>query len=86
MYVDDLVLYYAMDVTVIEEKLTEDLTRLSEWFETNELIVTLKKGKTECMLLETGKNLSKNDSTGLNIKFKDRLMNYVTSYSYLEFF
>jgi hypothetical protein len=36
MYADDTVLYYAhKEVSIIEEKLTEDLSRLSEWFEQN---------------------------------------------------
>ncbi len=44
MYADDTVLYYAhKDVKIIEQKLTEDMSRLSEWFENNELIVNLKK-------------------------------------------
>jgi hypothetical protein len=84
MYADDTVLYYAhKEVSIIEEKLTEDLSRISEWFEQNELMVNLKKGKTECMLFGTGKNLSKNDDHVLNIKLKEELVNNVTSYSYL---
>jgi hypothetical protein len=46
-------------------------------------MVNLKKGKTECMLFGTGKNLSKNDDHVLNIKLKEELVNNVTSYSYL---
>ena len=46
-------------------------------------MVKLKKGKTECMLFGTGKNLSKNDDHILNIKLKEELVNNVTSYSYL---
>ena len=84
MYADDTVLYYAhKEVSVIEEKLTEDLSRLSEWFEQNELMVNLKKGKTECMVFGTGKNLSKNDDHVLNIKIKEEVVNNATSYSYL---
>ena len=72
MYADDTVLHYAhKEVSIIEEELTEDLSRLSEWFEQNELIVNLKKGTTECMLFGTGKNLSKNDDHVLNIKLKE---------------
>jgi hypothetical protein len=62
VYADDTVLHYAhKEVSIIEEKLTEDLSRLLEWFEQNELMVNLKKGKTECTLFGTGKNLSKNE-------------------------
>ncbi len=74
MYADDTVLYYAhKEVNVIEEKLTEDLLRLSEWFEQNELMVNLKKGKTECMLFGTGKNLAKNYDHCMKIKLKKNL-------------
>jgi hypothetical protein len=84
MYADDTVLHYAhKEVSIIEEELTEDLPRLSEWFEQNELMVNLKKGKTEYMLFGTGKNLSKNDGHVLNIKLKEEWVNIVTSYSFL---
>ena len=46
-------------------------------------MVNLKKGKTECMLFGTGKNLSKNDDHVVAVKFKDKLVNNTTSYSYL---
>jgi hypothetical protein len=84
MYADDTVLYYAhKDVKIIEQKLTEDMSRLSEWFENNELIVSLKKGKTECMLFGTGRNLSKNKEHELNIMYNNTVVNYTTSYTYL---
>ena len=84
MYADDTILYYAhKDVKIIEQKLTEDMSRLSEWFENNELIVNLKKGKTECMLFGTGRNLSKNKEHELNIMYNNTVVNYTTSYTYL---
>ena len=56
MFADDTVIYYAhKEVNVIEERLTEDLSRLSKWFEQNELIVNLKKGKLNVCCLEQGK-------------------------------
>jgi hypothetical protein len=84
MYADDIVLYYAhKDVKTIEQKLTEDMSHLSEWFEKNELIVHLKNGKTECMLFGTGRNLSKIKEHDLNIMYNNTLVNYTTSYTYL---
>ena len=84
MFADDTVIYYAhKEVNVTEERLTEDLSWLSKWFEQNGLIVNLKKGKTECMLFGTGKNLAKNNDHGMEIKLNKELVNYVTSYSYL---
>ena len=84
MYADDIVLYYAhKDVKTIEQKLTEDMSHLSEWFEKNELIVKLQRGKTECMLFCTGRNLSKIKEHELNIMYNNTLVNYTTSYTYL---
>lgn len=71
-----MVLYYApKDVKTIEQKLTEDMSHLSEWFEKDELIVNLKKGKTECMLFDTGKNLSKIKEHELNIMYNNTVVN-----------
>ena len=68
MYADDTVLYYAhKDVKIIEQKLTEDMSRLSEWFERNELVVNLKTAKTECMLFGIGRKLTKFKEYELNI-------------------
>ena len=84
MYADDTVLYYAhKDVKIIEQKLTEDMSRLSEWFEQNELVVNLKTGKTECMLYGTGRKLSKFKEHELNIMHNNTVVNYTTSYTYL---
>ncbi len=74
-----LIYYYAhKEVNVIEEKLTEDLSRLSEWFEQNELMINLKKTKPNICCLEQGKTWLK-----MKIKLEEELVNYVTSYSYL---
>ena len=61
MYADDTVLYYgSKDVLAIERVLTKELKNLSDYFSKNELIINLNKGKTELMLLGTGKKLSSN--------------------------
>ena len=46
------------DIYIIEQNLSQDLERLAEWFTENEMILNLKKGKTECMLIGTAKRLA----------------------------
>ena len=74
---------YHKDVKIIAQKLAEDMSRLSEWFERNELVVNLKTGKTECMLFGTGRKLSKFKEHELSIMYNNTVANYRTSYTYL---
>ena len=43
------------------------INRLASWFRDNELIINLKKGKTEVMLFGTAKRLSGFDRKELNL-------------------
>ena len=52
----------------MEKKLSEDLTSLKSWFDKNELIINLKKGKTESMIFGTLKRLNKLKSKVMEIK------------------
>ena len=48
MYADDTVIYYAhSDINVIEKVLNKEMSYLSRYFYQNELILNLKKVKTE---------------------------------------
>lgn len=50
-YADDTVLYVAAtDASEIEIKLNEDMEEIFKWCNDNELILNMKKGKTEFML------------------------------------
>ena len=54
MYADDTVIYTPdKSFSTIKSNLTEDFARVSTWLEENQLIVNLRKGKTECMLFTT---------------------------------
>ena len=58
-YADDTVIFTSSsDLDVIQNYLTQDLNNLSSWFRGNELIINLKKGKTEVMLFGTSKCLN----------------------------
>ena len=68
--------------TLIQRNLSEDLNNLCHWFEENELIINLKKGKIETILFGTSKriNLQWNE---LNISVKGTCINNTFSYKYL---
>ena len=51
MYADDTVIYTSdKSFYTIKYNLIENFARVATWIEENQLIVNLKKGKTECML------------------------------------
>jgi len=59
MYADDTVIYSSRkSKSKIEEDLEFDLNRISNYFKENELIVNLKKSKTETMIFGTAKHLA----------------------------
>ena len=59
-YVDDNVVYYSnVDVHTIEDVLNIEMDSTGEYCKENELLLNLKKGKTEAMLFGTSKRISK---------------------------
>jgi len=56
-----------LDLDAIQHNLNEDINSLASWFRENELIIHLKKGKTEVMLFGRAKRLSGFDGKDLNI-------------------
>ena len=57
---------------------------LHNYLETNELIINLKKGKTECMLFGTAKRIATLPKVReLKIYYNGTLINSTTSYKYL---
>ena len=82
-YADDTVLYFAgKELKSIGKALSADMSTLASWFSENELILNLKKGKTEAMLFGMGKRLSMRPIT-LNIMYLDNAVNVTTTYKYL---
>ena len=52
MYADNTIVYYvASDVKIIERKMNEDFKYIAQYLDDTELVINLKKGKTESMLL-----------------------------------
>ena len=54
---------------------------LAEWFKENDLILSLKKGKTEAMIFGTNKRLAMLNIC-LNVKYQHHTVNVTTSYRY----
>ena len=51
IYADDTVIYVpGKDIFIIESRLSDDMNRIANWCTKNELILNLKRGKTEAML------------------------------------
>ena len=58
MYADDTVLFFAnKDPKEIEKHLNADLENAAAYFRENELVINLKKEKTEVMLFGAAKRL-----------------------------
>lgn len=63
LYSDDAVIYFAdKDISIIQERLNADLECISNWFSDNNLIVNLKKSKTECVLFGTDKKAARSEN------------------------
>ena len=83
-YADDAVIYMSStSLDEMEKKLSEDLTSLKSWFDKNELIINLKKGKTESMIFGTSKRLNKLKSKVMEIKLNGEKINGTSNYKYL---
>ena len=83
MYADDTVVY--VDNTnkeIVEKFLNADLQRVASYFDENELLINLRKGKTEAMIFGTGKRLSKTNKH-LDVSFQQQPINNVSEYKYL---
>ena len=67
----------------IERNLYNDIKNLLTWFRKNELIINLKKGKTESMIFRTVKRLNRLEGRQLNLLVNGLPINGTTSYKYL---
>ena len=80
-YADDSVIYTSSkDVDIIQQRLSEDMNNLCDWFKDNELIINIKKEKTETTLFGTSKRIKHQDED-LNISVNGS--NIVSIYKYL---
>ena len=82
-YADDTVIFFGDKCTkTIENALNVDLQSVAKYCEENELILNLKAGKTEVMLLGTAKRI-KLYGENLTIIYNNSKINCVSQYVYL---
>ena len=67
----------------VEGKLNNDLQHLKAWFDENELLVNLKKGKTESMIFGTAKRLGKTEKKEVKVEVNGTSIAETLSYKYL---
>ena len=83
-YADDTALLIShKDVNVIETLLNIDLSNICHWLEKNELIINMKKGKTEFMVFGTNPRLKKLAYPPIKLSYRNVPVCYTTSYTYL---
>ena len=68
----------------IKKKLSEDLTILKSFFDNNELIINMKKGKPESMIFGTSKRLNKLKARVVEIELNGGEINGTSNYKCLR--
>lgn len=85
LYADDTVVYYSGKTSEeIIKILNDDLQELGKWFKENNLVINMKKGKTEFVLYGTAKRISMQQLSGeQSVTICGENVNQSTSYDYL---
>ena len=84
MHADDTVIYFSDNsIESIQNNLQKDFDSLSRYFYSNELIMNLKKGKTELMLFGTDQRIRRLDNSKITIQHDYHTINMTKSYKYL---
>ena len=82
-YADDIVIFISgKNLSNIETKLNMDLEKISAYFYFNELIINLRKRKSEVMLFGSSQQLKKNGKL-LNVMYEGNKINFVVQCNYL---
>ena len=82
-YADDTVKFFTDNkLETIQKALNEDMEQIGDYCRKNELLLNLKKGKTEVMLFGTAQRL-RQQKENLEIVYNNTVINFVTEYLYL---
>ena len=83
MYSDDTVLYVShKSKEKIGNDLNQDMQNLLSYFRKNELVINLKKGKTETILFGRAKRLK--TAGEIDVLYNNQRINFTETYKYLE--
>ena len=81
---DDTVIFCAdKNTDVIQKRVEEDFSSLSDWLAENELMINCKKGKTEVMMFGTSQRLNKTDNSTLQLYHNSSPIAATQTYKYL---
>ena len=81
LYADDTVIYYADKICErIEEQLNNDMGQISNWFIQNNLVINLKRSKTECVLYGTYQRMSRSRTMEIKINGTTTVQSEVYEY------
>ena len=82
MYADDTIIYTSdKSFSTIKSNLTKEFAQVATWLEENQLIVNLRRGKTECMLFRMSQ-CTKNKT--LDVVHHHRTLSETNLYKYLS--
>jgi len=83
-YADDTVIFYShKDLKIIQNVLNEEFSNITKWLKKSELVINIKKGKTEVMTFGTSKRLNKTTDEPIMIKHQGTTLNCTNKYKYL---
>ena len=83
-YADDTVLFVSSkSIEIIESHLNADFKSFATWLQENELVINVKKGKTEFMVFGTVRRLKTLKTPPFEVQHQGLNVNYTTSYKYL---
>ena len=80
---DTVIFVSGSSIDEIEGELNNDLGHLKAWFDENELLINLKKGKTESMIFGTAKRLGKTEKKEMKVEVNGTSIAGTLSYKYL---
>ena len=86
LYADDTVVYYSGKTSEeIIKILNDGIQELGKWFKKNDLVINMKRGKTEFVLYGTAKRISQQQLSGeqSSVTICGENVNQSTSYDYL---